>query len=308
VEVYLPIAEMPIGVFFMLGVSGAVGFLSGLFGVGGGFLLTPILIFAGIPGPVAVATIAAQIAASSTTGAIAYWRRQAVDFRLGGLLTASGIAGSALGVWAFNALRRLGQFEAVLQLSYVGLLGAVGGLMLVESLRALLRARRGTARPRRRAGAHGWYERLPLRVRFPRSGICVSALPLVALGLFVGFAGTILGVGGGFVVVPALIYLFRVPTQVVVGTSLFQVLFTMVAAVLLHAVSSGTVDIALALLLIVGGVIGAQFGASAGRNLKGEQFRLLLALLVFGVAVRFAVELAVTPAEPFSVVTSEARE
>ena len=297
--VYLPIAEIPVDMFVILGMGAAVGFISGLFGVGGGFLMTPLLIFSGIPPAIAVATAASQIAASSTTGALAYWRRRAVDLKLGAVLIAGGVVGTLLGVWFFNRMRTIGQLDLIIQLSYVTLLGGIGIAMLVESVRAMLRARHGRPAPRGR-GRRVWFRALPWKMRFQTSGIYVSVVPIVGLGLFIGFAGTVLGIGGGFIVVPALIYLFGVPTAVVVGTSLFQILATMLAATLLHAVTNQSVDAVLALLLIVGGVIGAQFGARAGRNIRGEHFRFLLAVIVLAVGVRFAVDLTLRPAEPYS--------
>lgn len=306
-QIYLPIAELPVSIFLVLGLGAAVGFISGMFGVGGGFLMTPLLIFIGIPPAIAVATESAQIAASSMTGAIAYWRRKALDVKLGTVLLIGGIVGTILGVWFFNAMRRLGQLELVIVMSYVVLLGTVGGLMLVESLRALVSARRGTPPPRRAGGSHPWYFGLPFRMRFHRSKLYVSVIPLLVLSTTIGFAGAVLGIGGGFLMVPALIYLFRVPTAVVVGTSLFQILFTMVAATILHAVTNQAVDIVLAMLLVVGGVFGAQFGARAGKNVKGEHFRLMLALIVLAVGIRFASEIAITPEERFSLGVMEVR-
>jgi uncharacterized protein len=305
VQIYLPIAELPVSIFLMLGMAAAVGFISGLFGVGGGFLMTPLLVFVGVPASVAVATGAPQIAAASMTGMLTYWRRGALDTKLAGMLICGGLAGSVLGVLFFNAMRRAGYFELVLVVSYVALLGSVGGLMLVESLRATFlpkRLRKAPAGPRPPPFAG-----LPWPVHFPRSGLTVSPIPLVLLGLFIGFAGAVLGIGGGFIVVPVLIYVLRVPAAMVVGTSLLQILFTMIAATFLHAVTNQSVDLVLALILIVGSVIGAQFGSRAGANLKGEHFRLLLALLVFGVAVRFAMELSFTPAELYSISPGDGR-
>ena len=303
--IYLPIAEIPVNMFMILGMGAAVGFISGLFGVGGGFLMTPLLIFSGIPPAVAVATEASQIAASSTTGAIAYWRRRALDVKLGTLLLVGGFIGTVLGVWFFNRMRTIGQLDFIIQISYVTLLGSVGMLMFIESIRSILRSRAGKPAPRRKAGQHLWFHGLPWKMRFETSGLYVSIIPLLALSIFIGFVGAVLGVGGGFMLVPALIYLFRVPTAVVVGTSLFQILFTMLAATVLHATTNQSVDLVLALLLIIGGVIGAQFGARAGRNINGETFRFLLALIVLGVGLRFAIELAVQPEELFSLTIQE---
>jgi uncharacterized protein len=305
VQIYLPIAELSVSIFLIFGMSAAIGFISGLFGVGGGFLMTPLLVFLGIPANVAVATGAAQIAASSMTGVMNYWRKKAVDFQLGLVLVAGGILGTFLGVLFFNAMRRAGYFEFVLVISYVTLLGSVGGLMLIESLRATFFPKRQPVEAPKKTDGRWWFETLPFPVRFERSQLAISAIPVIALGFFIGFAGAVLGIGGGFMVVPALIYFFRVPTSVVVGTSLFQILLTMIVATILHAITNQSVDIVLAIILIVGSVIGAQFGTRAGQNLKGEHFRLLLALLVFGVAVRFAVEAVGTPNEMFSVETTE---
>ncbi|MCP8940003.1 sulfite exporter TauE/SafE family protein [Alsobacter sp. SYSU M60028] len=306
-QIYLPIAELPVSVFLILGLGAAVGFISGMFGVGGGFLMTPLLIFVGIPPAVAVATESAQIAASSMTGALAYWRRRALDFKLGSVLLVGGIVGTFLGVAFFNAMRRVGQLDLVIVLSYVTLLGSVGGMMLFESVRAILQVRRGAPPRLNQPGHHPWYFGLPLRMRFHRSKLYASVIPLMVLSIIIGFIGAVLGIGGGFLMVPALIYLFRVPTAVVVGTSLFQILFTMVAATILHAVTNQSVDIILAILLVVGGVFGAQFGARAGQNIRGEHFRLLLALIVLAVGVRFATEIAVKPDEVFSLGQVEVR-
>ncbi len=306
-QLYLPIAEMPVSVLLILGMGAAVGFISGLFGIGGGFLMTPLLIFLGIPPAVAVATQTAQIVASSTTSAIGAWRRNALDLKLGGVLIAGGFVGSGLGVWFFAAARRAGQLDLVIVVSYVTLFTVVGSLMLKESIREFWSSRRGAARPRRRGGEHAAYLGWPLRMRFPRSKLYASVIPILGLALFVGFAGALLGIGGGFIMVPALLYLFRVPTAIVVGTSQFQIVCTTLVALVLHAVANQAVDVVLAILLILGGVFGAQFGARAGRNLRAELFRFLLALLLLAVGVRFAVELVVRPAEPFSISVQETR-
>ena len=302
-QIYLPIAELPVDVLLVIGMSLAVGFVSGLFGIGGGFLMTPLLIFIGVPTSVAVASEAPQIAASAFTGALAYWRRRAIDLKLAGVLLAGGVVGTGLGVWFFNAMRAAGQLEVVIAVSYVVLLGAIGGIMLTESLKALLKTK--SAPPPRRASGRSVIDRLPLKLRFKQSMIYVSAIPLVGLGVFVGFVGAVLGIGGGFLLVPVLVYVFRVPTAVVVGTSLAQILITMLAATVLHATVNASVDVVLAALLMLGGSIGAQFGVRAGQKLRGEQLRLLLALLLLAVGARFLVELVAQPAEPFSVSTAE---
>jgi uncharacterized protein len=308
VQIYLPIAELPVSIFLIFGMAAAVGFISGMFGVGGGFLMTPLLVFLGIPPAVAVATGAAQIAAASTTSVLSYWRRKALDVKLGSFLAVGGMVGTVLGVMFFNAMRRAGYFELVLVVSYVTLLGSVGGMMLFESVRATFFPSRVKPKRPRRADGRWWFETLPAPVTFPQSGLVISIVPVLALGVFIGFAGAVLGIGGGFIVVPALIYFFRVPSAVVVGTSLWQILLTMMVATVLHTVTNQSVDIVLALILIVGSVIGAQFGTRAGQTLRGEHFRLLLAVLVFGVAVRFAIEIIVRPVEPFSVGQQEARQ
>lgn len=307
-QIYLPIAEMPVSVLLILGMGAAVGFISGLFGIGGGFLMTPLLIFIGIPPAVAVATQSAQIVASSTTSVVNALRRKALDLKLGAVLVSGGFIGSILGVWFFAAARRAGQLDLVIVVSYVTLFMVVGGLMLKESLREFWTKRRGgTIRMRRKAGEHAPYLFWPLRMRFHRSKLYGSVIPILALALFIGFAGALLGIGGGFILVPALLYVFRVPTAVVVGTSQFQIVCTTLVALILHAVANQAVDIVLAILLIVGGVFGAQFGARAGRNLRAELFRFLLALLLLAVGLRFASELIARPEEPFSITVQESR-
>jgi uncharacterized membrane protein YfcA len=303
VLIYLPIAELSVNMFIIFGMGAAVGFLSGLFGVGGGFLLTPLLIFSGIPPVVSVATVASQIVASSASAALSYWRRRMIDPKLALVLMLSGIVGTLIGVSVFNGLRSLGQLDLIIGLSYVTLLGTIGGLMLNESVRAILNARRGKPAPLRRPGQHIWIHRLPLKIRFKRSKLYVSAIPVVGLGVGIGFLGTLLGIGGGFILVPALIYILRVPTNVVIGTSLVQIVATMSAATVLHAITNFSVDIVLAVILMVGGVIGAQFGARVGQNIRGDQLRALLALLVLAVAVRFLLGLVAPPEEAYSLTT-----
>jgi len=304
-QLYLPIAELPLNLFLLLGMGGAIGFISGMFGVGGGFLLTPLLIFVGVPAPVAVASSSVHIAASSVTGALTYWRRGALDLKLGLVLVAGGLIGTLLGVAFFNQMRKLGYLDLIISFSYVTLLMFVGCLMIVESLDSLLKRHRGKVMAARRPGDHRWYEHLPFKMRFSRSKMSTSLIPLVILGSIIGFVGTVLGIGGGFLVVPALIYLFRVPTAIVVGTSLFQILATMLVATFLHAVYSQAVDILLALTLVTGGVIGAQFGARTGQTLKGEEFRLLLALLILSVGIRFSIDIVIEPADHFAINATE---
>ncbi|MFC7396113.1 sulfite exporter TauE/SafE family protein [Chelatococcus sp. GCM10030263] len=304
-QIYLPIADVSVNWLLLLVMGGGVGFISGMFGVGGGFLMTPLLIFMGIPTATAVATQAAQIAASSMTGTIGYWRRRAVDVKLGIVLALGGLVGTGLGVWFFNVMRRLGQLDVIIAIAYVVLFGVIGSLMLAESLRAIWLTRKGIKRPLRRSGDHPWYLGLPFRIRFHRSQLYGSVIPLALLALSIAFIGAVLGIGGGFIAVPALIYMFRIPAAVVVGTSLFQILLTMLAATVLHATTNHSVDIVLALLLTVGGVMGAQFGTIVGRNLRGDAFRLLLAMLILAVGIRFAGDIVLKPADTFSMVTLE---
>ena len=300
-EIYLPIAEMSVHWLIVLGMGGGIGFLSGMFGVGGGFLLTPLLIFYGVPAEVAVATTSSHITASSMSGAIAQWRKKAVDLKMGGIMACGGLAGTVFGVWLFTVMRRYGQMDLLVSASYVLLLGTVGGLMLNESV-AALRARRGGAAPRRRT-QHLWMHGLPFKTRFRESRLYISVIPPIVIGFFVGVLSAIMGVGGGFVIVPAMIYLLRMPTNVVMGTSLFQIIIVTSAVTLLQATTNYSVDIVLALFLILGGVVGAQFGVRIGARLHGEQLRLLLALLVLAVALRLFIGLVVRPDDPFSVTT-----
>ena len=276
-----------------------VGLLSGMFGVGGGFILTPLLFFIGIPPAVAVASAANQIAGSSFSAFLAHWQRRTVDFRMGLVLLAGGVLGSTAGVQVFALLREAGQFELVVSLLYVVLLGTIGGLMLTESLRAIRRAQDPNAvlAPRRR---HTWAHGLPLKMRFHTSKLYVSAIPPFVIGAVVGVLAAIMGVGGGFIMVPAMIYLIGMPTKVVVGTSVFQFLFVTGFTAVLHAVQNGTVDVLLALILLVGGVIGAQIGVGLAARLRAEQLRVLLALLVIGVCLKLFADLVIRPAELYS--------
>jgi uncharacterized membrane protein YfcA len=300
-QFYLPVAEMSANVLVFLAMGGAVGFLSGLFGVGGGFLMTPLLIFSGIPPAVAVGTESAQITASSVSGALAQWRRRNIDFMMGSVLLAGGILGSVAGVALVGSLRRLGIFDFFVSICYVTFLGVIGALMLIESANTMRKARRGAPTSARRPGQHFWVHGLPLKVRFQRSKLYISAIPPFVIGLFVGLLAAIMGVGGGFIMIPAMIYLLRVPTNVVVGTSLFQIVFVTAATTMLHASQNQTVDVVLAVLLMAGGVVGAQIGAAAGERLKAEQLRFLLAALVLMVGLRFAWQLISTPADVFSI-------
>ncbi len=297
-QIYLPIAEVSVNAFLLLGLGGIVGLLSGMFGVGGGFLITPLLFFIGVPPAVAVATGANQVVASSVSGVLAHLKRKTVDMRMGTVLMVGGMLGSAFGIWLFNILSRLGQIDLTVQLSYVVFLGVVGTMMLQESLRSLYRAR--NAVPVKRS-QHLWVHRLPLKVKFRTSGLYISVIPPMMVGFGVGVLAAVMGVGGGFIMVPAMIYLLGMPTKVVVGTSLFQIIFVTAFTTFMHALTNQSVDMMLALMLIVGGVIGAQIGAQLALKLKAEQLRVLLALLVLSVALKLTYDLLVQPTELFSV-------
>lgn len=299
-QIYLPIAEVSVDAFLLLGIGGVVGFLSGMFGVGGGFLITPLLFFIGIPPAVAVATGSNQVVASSISGVLAQMKRKAVDFRMGLVLLTGGVIGSIFGVWVFAWMKALGQIDLFIQLSYVFFLGVIGAVMLQESLRAFWRSRQ-TGGPVRRAHVHSWVHGLPLKMKFRASGLYISVIPPIIVGAFVGFLAAVMGVGGGFIMVPAMIYLLGMPTKVVIGTSLFQIIFVSGFTTIMHAVSSQTVDMMLAFLLIIGGVIGAQIGSRVGMRLKAEQLRVLLSLLVLTVATRIAFDLLLRPDELYSI-------
>ena len=303
VGIYLPIAELSVNLFVLLAMGAAVGFLSGMFGVGGGFLITPLLIFYNIPPAIAVATGANQVIASSFSGTLAHMKRGTLDFKLGTVLLGGGILGSTVGIYVFTLLRSLGQLDLFISLLYVVMLGTVGGLMLVESVNALRRARDGAAPTLKKPGQHNWIHRLPLKMRFRASKLFVSVIPVIGLGAGIGFLSSIMGVGGGFIMVPALIYLLKVPTNVVVGTSLFQIIFVAAYTTIVHASTNYTVDVVLAFMLMIGGVAGAQYGAKAGQRLRGEQLRALLALLVLAVALRLAFDLFVKPQSIYSLAT-----
>ena len=298
-HIYLPIAEISVNIFLVLGLGAGVGMLSGIFGVGGGFLMTPLLIFLGISPPVAVGTEANQILASSVSGVIAHWRRGNVDFKMGLVLLAGGLIGSTFGVWLFKALRDLGQIDLVIKLSYVIFLGIIGFLMLVESLRALQRSR-SPGGARRKLHQHNWLHGLPFKMRFRKSKLYISALLPLLIGIFVGILSAIMGVGGGFIMVPAMIYLLGMPTNVVIGTSLFQILFVTGNATFLQATLNQTVDVVLAILLLVGGVIGAQLGTKLGAKMKGEQLRGLLAAMVLLVCGKLLFDLVLEPSDLYS--------
>ena len=301
-DVYLPVAEVSLDIFVLLGIGAAVGFLSGVFGVGGGFLLTPLLIFIGVPPTVAVASSANQLVGASVSGVLAHWRRGRVDFKMGFTLLMGGLAGSVLGVWLFTLFARLGQIELVISLCYVVLLGVLGSMMGFESARAMLRRRRPGA-ARRKLHRHNWLHGLPLKTRFRKSQLYISALLPVGLGFAVGMLSAVMGIGGGFLMVPAMIYTLGMPTAMVPGTSLLQIIFVAANVTILQAYTTHTVDAVLALLLLVGGVIGAQFGTRFGTRLRGEQLRFLLAVLVIAVAANLARDLTLRPADLFAIPT-----
>ncbi|HKL78648.1 MAG TPA: sulfite exporter TauE/SafE family protein [Gammaproteobacteria bacterium] len=298
-NLYLPVAELSLNIFLLLGLGGAVGMLSGLFGVGGGFLMTPLLMMMGIPAPVAAATDANQIVAASISGTIAHMRRRNVDFKMGGYMVVGGLVGSKLGVQLFEYLKALGQIDFVIKILFVVMLGIIGSFMFLEGLRAL----RGGAAEGGGGKKQPLASRLPLpfRTEFPTSGLEASILVPLIVGGFVGVLAAIMGVGGGFIMVPAMIYLIGMPTQVVVGTSLFQILFTTANTTFWQSVQNQTVDIVLALLLLIGSVVGAQFGTKLGSRLQGEQLRILLALIVLATAVKLVFELVLTPEDLFAV-------
>ena len=299
-QIYLPIAETSVNIFMLLGLGGLIGFLSGMFGVGGGFLMTPLLIFVGIPPTVAVASEANQILASSISGGMAHFQKRGVDIRMGCVLLAGGLLGSAVGVQLYAVMREIGQIDLMISLCYVVFLGVIGLLMMIESIRAIHARQIGRHIPARRPGQHNWIHGLPFKMRFKVSHLYTSIIPPILIGFFVGILAAIMGVGGGFIMVPAMIYLLRMPTNVVIGTSLFQIIFVSAAVTIMHAAKNQTVDVVLATILIIGGVMGAQIGARIGQKLRGEQLRALLALIVLGVGLKMLSDLLFMPAEIYS--------
>ena len=301
-QIYLPIAEVSVNAFLLLGLGGIVGILSGMFGVGGGFLMTPLLFFIGIPPAVAVATEANQIVASSFSGVLAHFKRKTVDLRMGTVLLIGGLLGAGLGVYVFNILKAQGQVDLLVKLCYVVFLGVIGGLMFFESLNAIRNVKKGKAPKRKK---HNWIHGLPFKMRFRVSGLYISVIPPLIVGVLVGILAAIMGVGGGFIMVPAMIYLLGMPTKVVVGTSLFQIIFVTAFTTMLHATTNYTVDIVLAVLLLVGGVIGAQVGTRIGVKMKAEQLRILLAMMVLAVCGKLALELLLQPTELYSIAAGD---
>ncbi len=300
-DLYLPIAEVSVNWPLMLMLGAVVGFVSGLFGIGGGFLMAPILVFLGVPPTVAVASQASHVVASSTSGVIAYSGAGQVDFRMGGIMAAGGVMGAFLGVELFRWLRLMGQADLIVALSYLLFLGVIGSLMLKESLEQILRRRRGLAPERKERRRPLWLYGLPWKMRFPKSGLYVSAIPPMALGGFVGVLSAIMGVGGGFILVPVMLYVLRMKASVVVGTSLFQIIITTAVTTVLQAGRNQTVDIVLASLLLFGGVVGAQLGARWSGRFRAEELRAALGLIVLGVGIYMGMELIVRPSDMFEI-------
>jgi uncharacterized membrane protein YfcA len=298
-EIYLPVAEMSVNWLIIVALGLGVGFLSGMFGVGGGFLMTPLLVFTGIPSTVAVATTLSHITASSMSGALAQWRARAIDFTMAGVMLAGGIVGTLCGVWLVALMRRQGQMDLIVALTYVIMLGTIGTLMLRESL-ATLRAYRSGVPISRRIVHRSWIQALPFKMRFRQSRLYISVIPPIVIGFAVGALSAVMGIGGGFIIVPAMIYILRMPTNVVMGTSLVQIIAVTAITTVLQATSNYAVDIILAGLLVLGGVVGAQLGVRAGARLRGEQLRLLLALIVLAVGAGLAWQLVAHPADVYS--------
>ncbi|KIC16389.1 MULTISPECIES: sulfite exporter TauE/SafE family protein [unclassified Leisingera] len=299
-HIFLPIAEVSVNFLLLLGIGGAVGVLSGMFGVGGGFLITPLLFLIGIPPGVAVATSANQVVASSVSGLMAHFRRRTVDLKMGYVLLGGGLMGAALGMAVFNWLKKLGQVDLAVQLCYVLFLGVIGALMFIESVNAIRRARQAGGAPAYKRRQRSWVHALPYKMRFKASGLYISVIPPALVGFGVGILSAIMGVGGGFIMVPAMIYILGMPTKVVIGTSLFQIIFVAGFTTVMHATTNYTVDVVLALFLLIGGVAGAQLGTVIGAKLKAEQLRVLLALLVLSVSIKIGFELLLEPADLFS--------
>ena len=298
-QLYLPIAEVSVNAFVLLGLGGVIGVLSGMFGVGGGFLITPLLMMIGVPPGVAVATGANQVVASSISGALAQFKRRAVDLPMGAVLTGGGLVGSTLGGYVFDLMSRLGQTDVFVQLSYVLFLGLIGAMMLVESVNSLRRT--GKARIKR-AHVHSWVHRMPFKMKFRASGLYISVIPPLLVGAAVGFLSAIMGVGGGFIMVPAMLYILGMSARVVVGTSLFNILFITMLSTMVHAFTTRAVDIVLAGLLLIGSVTGAQIGTRIAQQARPEYLRLALAAVVLLIALRMAFGLTVRPDEVYTVV------
>ncbi len=298
-NIYLPIAEVSVNIYILMSLGGLVGILSGMFGVGGGFLMTPLLFFIGIPPAIAVATESNQIVATSVSGAIAHFKRKALDLKMGTILTFGGVTGSLIGIFIFKFLNKIGQLELIITLCYILFLGIIGSLMFMESIFKINRKKKNKERFFKK---HIWIHHLPLKMRFRVSNLYISAIPPFFIGLIVGILAAIMGVGGGFIMVPAMIYIIGMPTRVVIGTSLFQIIFVTAFTTVMHATQNYSVDIILGFLLIVGGVIGAQIGVRLGVKLKAEQLRVLLSTIVLMVCFKLAYDLFLTPDELFEIV------
>ena len=299
-SIYLPIAEMNVNILLIILLGIMVGGLTGLFGVGGGFLMTPLLIFLGIPPTVAVGTEAPHVLASSLSGAIAHWRRKNVDIKMGIFLLAGGIAGSIVGVNLFKVLREFGQIDVIIQFLFLIFLGLIGFSMLFESAKTTIKKYRTTSLIRTKLHQHSWIHGLPFKMRFHRSKLYISTIPPVIIGFFVGILSAMMGVGGGFIMIPAMVYILGMSTNVVVGTSLFQIIFVTANSTFFQSYLNQTVDIVLASLMILGGVIGAQVGARLGSTFKAEYLRGVLAILVLAVCIKIFLDLTLTPDDLFS--------
>ena len=301
--IYLPIAEQPIHSLVILGVGAFLGLIMGLVGVGGGFLLTPIMMFLGIPPPVAVASVANQLVAPSVSGVLSHWKRSNVDFKMGTVLLLGGIVGSSIGVLLFNFLGKIGQLDFVIKSSYVIFLTIIGSLMFTESVRLILRTRKGKV-SRGKLHQHNWLHGLPFKIRFRKSKLYISILLPILIGVIVGILAALMGIGGGFIIVPAMIYLLGMPTSLVVGTSLFQIIFVAANTTILQASQNQTVDIVLATILLLGSVIGVQIGSRFTNILKGEYLRLILSSIIVLVSLKLLIDLITVPSDLFSVIIS----
>ena len=301
--IYLPIAEQPIHSLAILGIGAFLGLIMGLVGVGGGFLLTPLMMFLGIPPPVAVASVANQLVAPSVSGVLSHWKRSNVDFKMGTVLLVGGIVGSSIGVILFNFLGKIGQLDFVIKSSYVIFLTLIGTLMFSESLGLILRTRKGKV-TRGKLHQHNWLHGLPFKIRFRKSKLYISILLPILIGVIVGILAALMGIGGGFIIVPAMIYLLGMPTSLVVGTSLFQIIFVAANTTILQASQNQTVDIVLATILLLGSVIGVQLGSRFTNILKGEYLRLILSSIIILVSLKLLIDLVTIPSDLFSVIIS----
>ena len=299
-SIYLPIAEMNVNILLIILLGIMVGGLTGLFGVGGGFLMTPLLIFLGIPPTVAVGTEAPHVLASSLSGAIAHWRRKNVDIKMGVFLLTGGIAGSIVGVNLFKVLREFGQIDVIIQFLFLIFLGLIGFSMLFESAKTTIKKYKTTSLIRTKLHQHSWIHGLPFKMRFHRSKLYISTIPPIIIGFIVGILSAMMGVGGGFIMIPAMVYILGMSTNVVVGTSLFQIIFVTANSTFFQSYLNQTVDIVLASLMILGGVIGAQVGAKLGSTFKAEYLRGVLAILVLAVCIKILLDLTLTPDDLFS--------